>query len=162
MIKNQTHYEIIPDSIKNSMSQMMSDMQNIILCSNDSASECILKYIEARGHGDNIKALSLSTKIPESTFSKIKHNKNYKFEHRTLIALLIELNIDFSTSMSILQRAGLSLGNTKEHLAYKILLEKHGEINILTANKFLIENHLKPLAGNTRDKPNKKRQNFSY
>lgn len=144
------------------MSQMQSDMQKIILCSNDSASECIQKYIVARGHEENIKALSLSTGIPESTFSKIKHNKNYKFEHRTLIALLIELNADFSTSLSILQKAGLSLNNTKEHIAYKTLLEKHGEIDIPTANKFLIENHLKPLAGNTRDKPNKKRQKISH
>lgn len=144
------------------MSQMLSDIQNIILCSNDSVSECIQKYIAARGHENNIKELSLSTGIPESTFSKIKHNKNYKFEHRTLIALLIELNVDFSTSTSILQKAGLSLGNTKEHLAYKILLENHGEIDIPTANKFLKENHLKQLAGNTRDKPNKKRKNISH
>ena len=157
----QTNDEIILNSLRNSVSQILSDTQNIILCSTVSASESIQKFIVARGYGEKVKALSLSTGIPESTFSKIKYNKDYKFEHRSLIALLIELNVDFSTSMSILQKAGLSLGNSKEHIVYKVLLEKHDSVDIPTANMLLKENHLKELAGHTRDKPNKKRQNIS-
>ena len=143
-------------------SLMLSDRQKCQISTLDTAAECILKYIELRGYNQNLKELVQKTNVPKSTFSKMKKDRNYKFDIKTLVALAIGLNIDTERFALIEQKAGLSLNDSNEHVFYRLLIENHGALTKKQINDEFERLKFTVLAGNTRNKPNKKRQNISH
>ena len=141
-------------SLNEAYSLMLSDRQNCPLSTLDTATESISKYIRLREFDKNLKELILQTGVPKSTFSKMK-NKEYHLRIETLVALSLGLNIDYERAISIIHKAGYNLNESREHVLYKFLLERHGQITVDDANLILEANNCKPLTGKTR-KTNKK------
>lgn len=152
--------EILP--FKERYSLMLSDRKKCPISTLDTSANCILKYINLRGYNQNLKELIHKTGVPKSTFSKMKKDKDYKFDIRTLVALAIGLNIDTERFELIVKKAGLSLNESKEHVFYKLLIENHGTMTMEQVNRELERHGFSILAGKKKDSPNKKRQKVSH
>ena len=149
-------------SFKERYSLMLSDRQNCPISTSDTAADCIFKYIELRGYNENLKELIHKTGVPKSTFSKMKKDKDYKFDIKTLVALALGLNIDTERFSMIEQKAGFSLNESKEHVFYRLLIENHGAMTKEEIDRELKNCGFTVLAGKRRDVPNKKQKKVSH
>ena len=90
------------------------------------------------------------TLLSRNIFSQIKNEDESNFKLPIIIAILVGLQLSYDESIDMLKREGYALNDSSEHIAYKIILHTH--LNIDDANEFLNSQGFKKLGTQKRKK----------
>ena len=107
----------------------------ILRVDNPTFTEFVLELMEKKKW--DRKIFKDRTLLSDSTFTQIINNFKKGWEHQTVVAIAVGLELHLYTAEKLLSLAGLCFGESKEHQAYKFLFTEFRGWAIYECNAFL-------------------------
>jgi transcriptional regulator with XRE-family HTH domain len=116
--------------------KLQLELQERLNENRQSLAEYIQEWIKKKGMSES--DVRNGSMLSRNIFSKIRINREYHPEKRTVFALALALHLSYDEAREFMSFMGYAFGNLKEDIAIRFFFEK--EIyNIMKINEYLVE-----------------------